>query len=147
MPSENHSFRSLRPGLVHDVDALEQVVGRLATDARVWVGHRAQHVVVVLEHVGVDRAELDTEVGACCRQLGEVVDAVPRDVQRDRRRDAGESVAPGAASAIFSYGSRGTPSCAKTLNRVPELPNAHEGSSIRLLPAALPGRRACGGLL
>ena len=36
-----------------------------------------------------------------------------------------------AASAIFSYGSRGTPCWANTLNRVPELPNAHDGSSIR----------------
>src|SRR4051794_32646309 len=36
-----------------------------------------------------------------------------------------------AASAIFSYGSRGTPAWANTLNRVPELPNAHEGSSMR----------------
>src|SRR4051794_17733530 len=35
-----------------------------------------------------------------------------------------------AASAIFSYGSRGTPGCANTLNRVPELPNAQEGSSM-----------------
>src|SRR5262245_15308474 len=34
-----------------------------------------------------------------------------------------------AASAIFSYGSRGTPCWANTLNLVPELPNAHEGSS------------------
>src|SRR4029079_18108254 len=36
-----------------------------------------------------------------------------------------------AASATFSYGSRGTPCWAKTLKRVPELPNAHDGSSIR----------------
>src|SRR6476659_2827613 len=36
-----------------------------------------------------------------------------------------------AASATFSYGSRGTPSWANTLKRVPELPNAHDGSSIR----------------
>src|SRR5919112_4755407 len=35
-----------------------------------------------------------------------------------------------AASAIFSCGVRGTPSCAKTLNRVPELPNAHDGVSM-----------------
>src|SRR3954453_12644108 len=34
-----------------------------------------------------------------------------------------------AASAIFSYGSRGTPACANTLNRVPELPNAQDGTS------------------
>src|SRR6188508_2305044 len=36
-----------------------------------------------------------------------------------------------AASATFSYGSRGTPFWAKTLKRVPELPKAHDGSSIR----------------
>ena len=35
-----------------------------------------------------------------------------------------------AASAIFSYGSRGTPCWANTLNLVPELPKAHDGSSM-----------------
>src|SRR5260370_24604398 len=36
-----------------------------------------------------------------------------------------------AASAIFSCGVRGTPGWANTLNRVPVLPNAHDGVSIR----------------
>src|SRR5947207_5155565 len=36
-----------------------------------------------------------------------------------------------AASAIFSCGVRGTPACGNTLNRVPELPNAQDGSSMR----------------
>ena len=35
-----------------------------------------------------------------------------------------------AASASFSYGSRGTPAWAKTLKRVPEFPYAHDGVSI-----------------
>src|SRR6266511_5787537 len=35
-----------------------------------------------------------------------------------------------AASSSFSYGVLGTPGCANTLKRVPELPNAHDGSSI-----------------
>src|SRR6478609_8682295 len=35
-----------------------------------------------------------------------------------------------AASAIFSHGSRGLPGVENTLNRVPELPYAHEGTSI-----------------
>src|SRR3954469_20184064 len=39
-----------------------------------------------------------------------------------------------AASAIFSYGSRGTPGWAKTLKRVPELPKAQDGSSMRCRP-------------
>src|SRR3954451_5313967 len=36
-----------------------------------------------------------------------------------------------AASSIFSCGVRGTPSCANTLNRVPEFPYAHDGVSMR----------------
>src|SRR5215472_13062358 len=35
-----------------------------------------------------------------------------------------------AASSAFSHGVRGTPGWPNTLNRVPVLPNAHEGSSI-----------------
>src|SRR6266542_480459 len=41
-----------------------------------------------------------------------------------------------AASSIFSYASRGTPSWAYTLKRVPELPNAHDGVSIRCVRSA-----------
>src|SRR5690348_8731227 len=36
-----------------------------------------------------------------------------------------------AASSIFSVTVRGTPGWANTLNRVPVLPNAHDGVSIR----------------
>src|SRR3954466_6077364 len=42
-----------------------------------------------------------------------------------------------AASAIFSYGSRGTPGCANTLKRVPELPKAQDGSSMRCRPSTV----------
>src|SRR5437762_704903 len=42
-----------------------------------------------------------------------------------------------AASSIFSCGVRGTPGWANTLNRVPVLPNAHDGSSIRCAFSAL----------
>src|SRR3954467_1312648 len=42
-----------------------------------------------------------------------------------------------AASATFSYGSRGTPGCANTLKRVPELPKAQDGSSIRCRPSTV----------
>jgi hypothetical protein len=38
-----------------------------------------------------------------------------------------------AASAIFSWTVRGVPGVLNTLNRVPEFPNAHEGSSIARL--------------
>src|SRR2546429_9995435 len=41
-----------------------------------------------------------------------------------------------AASAIFSHGVRGTPGCGKTLNLVPELPNAQDGSSMRCARSA-----------
>src|SRR5438876_11508439 len=41
-----------------------------------------------------------------------------------------------AASATFSYGVRGTPFWVNTLNLVPELPKAHDGSSIRCARSA-----------
>jgi hypothetical protein len=50
---------SLRAGGVHDADAFEQVVKGLAADPRVRVADAAELVVVVLEDVGVDRAEAD----------------------------------------------------------------------------------------
>jgi hypothetical protein len=50
-----------------------------------------------------------------------------------------------AASATFSYGSRGTPSCGNTLNRVPELPKAHDAVSIRCVRSTADTRaRVCG---
>jgi hypothetical protein len=39
-----------------------------------------------------------------------------------------------AASATFSYGSRGKPGWLKTLKQVAELPKAHDGNSIFLGP-------------
>ena len=119
-----------RAGGVHDVDAFEVVVDRLAAHRVVIVGEAAEFVVVVLEGVGVDGAELHALVARMLAQGGEVVDLVPRDVQGDRRGETGDTGAPAAASAIFSQGSRGVPGVPKTLNRVPEFPNAQEGSSM-----------------
>src|SRR5690606_33192551 len=50
-----------------------------------------------------------------------------------------------AASAIFSYGLRGTPSWANTLNRVPELAYAQDAVSMRCARSACLTRdRVCG---
>ena len=64
----------------------------LRRTAGVGVGQRAEPVVVVLEQVGVDRPDPDAEVGGVGGELAVVVDQVPRDVQRDPRRDAGVPV-------------------------------------------------------
>src|SRR4029078_9839175 len=50
-----------------------------------------------------------------------------------------------AASAFFSYGSRGTPFWANTLNLVPEFPNAHEGNS--MLRSRKPSAIRCSGVM
>ena len=68
------------------------MIGRLAPDRGVGVGHGAEHVVVVLEDVGVDRTELDTGVGGVLPQLAVVVDVIPRDVQRDLWRHARQEI-------------------------------------------------------
>src|SRR3954470_5920814 len=78
-----------RPGLIHHVDALEEMVERLATHPRVGVGDAAELVVVVLEDVRVDRAQLDAVILRGRRERAEVVDLVPGDVQGDAGRDAG----------------------------------------------------------
>ncbi len=81
-----------RSGDVHDVDALQQVVQRLAAHRRVRVADAAQPVVVLLEHVRVDRPDLDPPLPGVRREVAVVGDRVPRDVQRHRRRHPGEAV-------------------------------------------------------
>src|ERR1019366_10638681 len=49
--------------------------------------------------------------------------------------DSAVNVFTCAASAIFSCGVRGVPGVPNTLNRVPELPNAHDGNSIVCSPS------------
>ena len=88
-PVREPQLEVARAGRVHDVDAGEQVVERLAADPRVRVADAAEHVVVVLEDVRVDRAEADAEIGGVAGQVRVVVDPVPRDVEGDasaRRR-------------------------------------------------------------
>ena len=65
------------------------------------VADAAQHVVVVLEHVRVDRAQGDPKVVRRGGQRGVVVDLVPRDVQRDRRRDARVAVDLGGVGDLL----------------------------------------------
>ena len=112
-----------RPGRVHDVDALEVVVDRLLPDLRVGVGERAELVVVVLEGVGVDRARgAMPRSSAYAAQRGVVVDQVPRDVQRDRRRQPGEPVHLRRRRRSSPRPCAACPGVPNTLNRVPELP-------------------------
>jgi hypothetical protein len=68
------------------------VVECLAAHGLVRVADAAQLVPVLLEHVRVDRAERDAQFLGVFGERTEVVDAVPRDVQRDRRRHPGEPV-------------------------------------------------------
>jgi hypothetical protein len=81
-----------RAGRVHDIDALEQVVDGLLPDPRVGVADAAQHVVVVLERVRVDRPQRDAQLPGVGRERGVVVHLVPGDVEGDRRRDAGVGI-------------------------------------------------------
>ena len=68
---------------------------------RVGVAHAAEPVVVVLEDVGVDRADPDA-VGLGVRgQRRVVVDLVPGDVHRHDRRDAGVLVHLGGVVGLL----------------------------------------------
>ena len=95
-----------RPGLVHDLDALEMVVDRLAAYRLIDVGQAAELVDVVLEGVGVDRAERYTKISGIVPERSVVLDLVPRDVQRNLRCKPGQFVHLGSVRELFLDGSR-----------------------------------------
>ena len=78
--------------LLRDLDALDAVLERLRAHGGVGVAEAAEPVVVVAEQVRVDGADADAEPLGVAAQLGPVVDAVPRHVDRDARADAGQLV-------------------------------------------------------
>ncbi len=90
-----------RSGLVHDVDALEEVGDRLAAHRGIRVGDAAQPVVVVLEDVGVDRADAHAVIAGVGGELAVVVDPVPRDVQRHGGRGTRVGVHPGCVEDLL----------------------------------------------
>ena len=90
---------------------------------------RAEHVVVVLEDVRVDRTDPKSKVGSVLGELGVVVDPVPRDMEGDARCAARELVHLSGVGDLLIRMARRDPFWANTLNLVPELPKAHDGSS------------------
>ncbi len=91
-PVREPQLQVARARCVHDVDAGKEMVERLAAHPRIRIAHAAEHVVVVLEDVRVDRPEADAGVGGVPREIGIVVDPVPRDVEGDAGGDAREGV-------------------------------------------------------
>ena len=121
-------------GLAGDLDAREQVVDRSAPNVLVRVAEAPELVRGLLKQVRVDRAESQAERGGELAQLGVVLDRVPRDVEGNRRRDAGVADEPAQRPRSSRVSFLGTPGCGNTANRVPELPNAHDGVSICWAP-------------
>ena len=70
---------------MHDVDALDVVVDRALARRRIGRGEGAELVLLVLEGIGVDRAERYTVLLGVGAQSAVVVDLVPRNVQGHRR--------------------------------------------------------------
>jgi hypothetical protein len=93
---------------IHHVDAGEVVVDRLAADALVVVGEGAELVVLVLEGVRVDRAQLHAEVFGMAAEGAEVVDEVPRDVERDGRGQSRQTVHLGGIRDLLERIARGS---------------------------------------
>ena len=78
--------------LLRDLDALAAVVERLRAHVRVGMAEAPEPVLVLAEQVRVDRADPDAAAGGVVAERGPVVDAVPRDVQRDGRAAAGQAM-------------------------------------------------------
>ena len=91
----------LRADRLADLDALEVVLDRLRADRGVGVAERAELVGERLagrvgEGVRVHRVEAEPELLAPSAFSAARVGLVPRDVQRDRRRRAGQPLDDGA---------------------------------------------------
>ncbi len=84
------------------------VVNRLLANLLIHVGQRAKLVDLILEGIGVDRAQRDTVV-LCVRLQGRiVVDFVPRNVQGNGRSELGVAVHGGRVLDLFKRVARGT---------------------------------------
>ena len=88
---------------------------------------RPEPVVVVLEDVGVDRADADAALLGVATQAGPVVHLVPRDVQRHRGRHARELVDVRGVVDLLEHGAR--------------RPRPGEGLEARARIAVAPGGR------
>ncbi len=122
-----------RPGLVHHLDAGEVMVDGLLRTRLVGVGEAAELVVVVLEGVGVDGAQPNPEVAGVARRAPRSRRRCPTECGRATAGASPVSRCTVAASASFSSMVRGVPGVPNTLKRVPEFPNAQEGSSMARL--------------
>src|SRR5450755_365540 len=80
-------LQSLRARLVHRLDAAPVRIDGLAADRAVGVRQRPELVLIALEDVGVDVADLDALLVGVAGQCREVLHLIPRDMQRDPRRD------------------------------------------------------------
>ncbi len=88
-------------GRVHDVDALKEVRQGLLPRLRVGVADAAELVVVVLEDVGVDRADPDAVALGVRGEGRVVVDLVPGDVHGHDGGDAGVLVYLGGVVGLL----------------------------------------------
>ena len=81
-----------RPRLVGDLDAFEDVIYRPAPHRGRRIGQAAEHVVVVLKQVRIDRPDLYPMVLGNLVERIPIIHAVPRDVYCDRRTNPRQAV-------------------------------------------------------
>ena len=119
-------------GLVHHLDAFQVMLNGLGPDGGVVVGEAAQFVGLVLEGVGIDCADPDSQVVGLLHQSRPVADLVPRVVQGDDGRQSGETVHLGGVGQFLvdGAGRAGRPEDTETCPGVPVGP----GWDLDLLP-------------
>src|SRR4029453_17963787 len=93
-------------GLIHDLDALEVMIDRLAAHRLIDMGEAAELLDVVLECIGVNRAERHTKISGIVPERAIVLDLVPRNVQRHFRCKPGQLVDLGSVGEFFLNGPR-----------------------------------------
>lgn len=67
----------------------------------------AELVIIILEGIGVDSADVDSLISGVAREPAEIIHHVPRNVERDFRRQAGEAVDCGGVVDLLLHAARG----------------------------------------
>src|SRR5215212_9689131 len=103
-----------RTCLVHDLDALEVMIDRLAPHRLVDVGQAAELVEIFLEGVGVDGAELQTKISRVVPQGRVILNSIPRNMESHLRRQPSELMHLGRVGQLLMNGA-GSPGSAEDL--------------------------------
>ncbi len=76
-------------GLIHDVDAIEEMLDRIGTHLRIWRADRTKDVLIILEGIGINSAELYSQPLRMRCKILVIIDLIPWNMESNSWRSTG----------------------------------------------------------